>query len=134
MKLQLVEERCSGCRVCEMVCALHNRGEQNPKKSAIRIRGEFPAPGRYHVLVCDQCGKCSEVCPTGAISLKDKAYVLNREECTGCGLCVEICDRKTMFTHTAEIAPIKCELCGECIRLCPRNAIIDADGEVVATK
>lgn len=134
MKLGLIEDVCSGCRVCEMVCALYNRGEQNPKKSAIRISGDFPVPGKYHIHVCNQCGKCAEVCPVGAITLKGEAYIIDREECTGCGLCVDACEAKTMFTHPAEIAPIKCELCGECVRLCPRNAVVDLDGEVVAPK
>lgn len=134
MKLKVIEEACSGCRVCEVICALHNRGEQNPKKAAIRIRGRFPSPGKYQVAVCDQCGKCAEACPTGAITLEGKAWVIDQETCTGCGLCVDVCPLKVMYTHADEVAPIKCNLCGECVRLCPRNAILDADGEVVAPK
>jgi ferredoxin len=117
-----------------MICALHNLGEQNPKKSAIRIRGRFPSPGKYQIVVCDQCGKCAEVCPAGAISLKGKAYEIKPDLCTGCGLCVEACESKTLFTHSDRVAPIKCVLCGECVRLCPRNAILDLDGEIVAPK
>ena len=49
-------EECTGCRVCELVCALHNQRENNPSKSALRVKGRFPAPGHYDLRLCDQCG------------------------------------------------------------------------------
>lgn len=134
MKLVVHNEMCSGCRACEVVCALHNLGEVNPKKAALRIAGHFPAPGRYSVTVCDQCGTCAEVCPVEAISFVDGHYHIDEGICTGCGLCVEECPQGVMRTHRDRSAPIKCVLCGECIKYCPRNAITDADGETVARK
>lgn len=39
---------------------------------------------------CTGCGDCVDVCPFGAIVLKDKFPVVN-EECRLCGLCVKAC-------------------------------------------
>ena len=40
---------------------------------------------------CIGCGKCAEVCPTGAHVFADGAHLFNRELCTACGKCVEAC-------------------------------------------
>ncbi len=37
------------------------------------------------------CGKCAEVCPTGAHVFRDGVHHLDRELCTACGKCVEAC-------------------------------------------
>lgn len=130
MSLRSIDERCSGCRVCELVCGWRLFGENNPKKSALRVTGEFPAPGRYTVVTCDQCGECAEACPVGAIALGAAgAYHLDAELCTGCLACVEACPRGALFTHPDVAQPIKCILCGECIEFCPREALLDGSRE-----
>jgi pyruvate formate lyase activating enzyme len=42
--------------------------------------------------LCTRCGKCSEICPTGALVLgEDNFPRINRPLCTGCGECSEVC-------------------------------------------
>ena len=42
--------------------------------------------------LCTQCGKCSEVCPTGALVFgENELPLINRKLCTGCGQCSEAC-------------------------------------------
>ncbi|NPV71065.1 MAG: 4Fe-4S binding protein [Firmicutes bacterium] len=130
MKIGVNNDLCSGCRVCELVCALRNFNENNPKKGMVRIKGHFPAPGKYEIQYCNQCGECFNVCPVGAIKEEDGHYRVEPDECTGCLLCVETCPRHVMFTHADFPAPFKCVLCGDCLRHCPTNALFDADGEV----
>ena len=68
------EIKCSGCRVCEMVCALYNKKECNPRKAFIKISGSFPKPGGYHIKIlkgCTLCGECIRYCPTKAVSAKE---------------------------------------------------------------
>jgi len=128
LRLAINEENCSGCRTCEMVCALENFRENNVKKARIRITGEFPDPGRYHIAYCDQCGTCAEICPQEAIKQhEDGYYWIDAELCSGCLICVDECPQGAIFTHPTEDTPFKCTLCGACITYCPRNAIYDAD-------
>lgn len=130
MKLAVREERCSGCRACELVCSMRNFGQPNPKRSAIRVSGAFPAPGKFSLVVCDQCGVCAEVCPAEAIDEVDGHYRIDPDRCTGCLICVEECPQGAMFTHQDGEVPFKCVACGDCVAYCPRQAIVDEHGEV----
>lgn len=49
---------------------------------------------------------------------------VNKEECTGCGLCVKVCpfDAMHLVNEKAE-ADEKCTLCGACVKVCPVDAI-----------
>ena len=128
MRLAVNEDNCSGCRVCEVVCSLQCFGENNPKKASVRIKGEFPDPGKYRIIYCIQCGVCAEVCPVDAIEeTEDGYYEVDEDTCISCMVCVEECPQDSMFTHKSREAPFKCILCGMCIEYCPRNAIYDAD-------
>ncbi len=47
---------------------------------------------------CYQCGACTGICPTGALSLHrpDMAVLFDEEKCTACGLCVSVCPARAM--------------------------------------
>ncbi|MFA6498863.1 MAG: NIL domain-containing protein [Desulfurivibrionaceae bacterium] len=58
---------------------------------------------------CYQCGACTGVCPTGALSLHrpDMAVLFDEEKCTACGLCVSVCPARAMevsLNGNAELA------------------------------
>jgi len=122
-KLALNHERCTGCSLCEVICGLYHFGENNPKKSAVRIERRFPEPGIFEIRVCHQCGRCREVCPGEAIYEKDGAYIIDPEKCNFCGICGEECPEKVIFTHRDLSYPLKCDLCGECVGVCAPEAI-----------
>jgi pyruvate formate lyase activating enzyme len=42
--------------------------------------------------LCQQCGKCQEVCPNDAIRSGEDVYRIERSRCDSCGKCVERCD------------------------------------------
>lgn len=73
LKIGVNKSKCSGCRTCELVCALKNFGECNPKKSFIKITGNFPIPGGYNIKMkdCKHCGQCVKYCAMGALYLKE---------------------------------------------------------------
>jgi Fe-S-cluster-containing hydrogenase component 2 len=122
-RLTVTGEACSGCRVCQLLCALVHFHDNNVKKGAIAVHGLFPAPGRYRVEVCDQCGECARVCPEEAIGLEDGAWRIDAKRCSGCGACVDACPSGVMFTHSDLVAPIKCDACGECVPFCSRGVL-----------
>jgi len=62
-------EKCTGCRVCELVCSSTKSGEYNPEKSRIKIMRNTELDVNIPVISpkCDACGKCTEWCFTKAI-------------------------------------------------------------------
>lgn len=123
--------RCSGCRACLVACSLNLFQESNPKKAALVIEPRFPAPGVYELNVCTQCGKCAEVCPTGAIKLNERgAYYVDMAECNLCEACVPECPESVMFVRV-ELANTawKCDLCGDCVAVCGTDALWIAEVE-----
>lgn len=47
---------------------------------------------------CFQCGACTGICPSGALSIHrpDMAVIFDADKCTGCGQCVTICPVRAM--------------------------------------
>ncbi len=47
---------------------------------------------------CFQCGACTGICPTTALSVSrpDMAVLFDPDKCTGCGLCVPVCPVRAM--------------------------------------
>ncbi|MEW6048382.1 MAG: 4Fe-4S binding protein, partial [Bacillota bacterium] len=85
VKLSVRGGKCSGCRLCELMCALSKHSDNNCKKAALRVRSLLPREASYQVLVCDQCGECAVVCPMGAIQESGGIYRIDSQACTGCG-------------------------------------------------
>ncbi|MBW1720490.1 MAG: 4Fe-4S binding protein [Deltaproteobacteria bacterium] len=47
---------------------------------------------------------------------------INREKCTECGLCRELC-RWEAISEEFQVDPLECEGCGVCVYFCPEKAI-----------
>ncbi len=83
MKLTVHPQNCSGCRVCEVVCAFHHRKIFSRKISSIHVKrkerkGEFEIEifqnGKDKHLACDMCkGEklplCVKFCSTKALTV-----------------------------------------------------------------
>lgn len=129
-KLTVVPERCSGCRVCELACAIHNFGVNNPKKARLRVFSLYPHPVIKKPVVCHQCKHpmCAENCPTGAIYTTPEGIVkIDDGTCVSCNVCVTSCPFGAIFLHPDRDAPFKCELCDgrpKCVEVCPKKAIL----------
>ncbi len=60
----------------------------------------------------------------GIESGTEKMIVVNQEQCTGCGVCENICPREAITVDgTAQIDYDKCTICGRCAKECPTQAI-----------
>ena len=58
---------------------------------------------------CTQCGACTAVCPTGALSVKRPEMSVDfiQKKCSVCGLCVPACPPRAMEIRTARNAVLK---------------------------
>ena len=130
MPLNFSFEVCSGCKICQLVCALNTFKESNPAKSFLNVYGKFPAPGKYYADYCDQCGFCASICPSEAIREENGVYLVDEDRCICCTACVEECPKKVM--RMVGDVPHKCVDCGECAALCPRDALQYSKGEVLS--
>ena len=87
---------------------------------------------------------CNEVCPKGAISMKDGKSVIDQDKCIKCGKCKAICPYDAIShqvrpcAQACGVAAIeddekgraiinndKCVSCGQCMVSCPFGAIAD---------
>jgi len=80
-------DRCTGCKICELICSMAKHGEYNPKKSYIRILRNWEMDVNIAALDlnCDFCHKCVAWCPTGAIKFVDQnqAAILRKKNQIG---------------------------------------------------
>ncbi len=140
MKLYVISnpEKCSGCRICELVCSIKKEGVSNPSKGRIKIARIYP--GFDMATACRFCEDppCVLLCPRDALKKGKNGMIgLYKEKCDGCGICVEACEFGAITMHPDEKMPIFCDLCGddpECIKYCPENALEIASAEKIAQR
>ena len=129
MKKILVEvDRCSGCRLCEMICSFSHENLFGSSISRITVLKE-DIFGLDLPIVCWHCISCSamEACPVEAFERGEEGLVfVNEEKCTGCGKCLETCIIGAVTLHPERNTPLICDQCGGkplCIERCPTKAL-----------
>ena len=121
-------EKCTGCRLCEQVCAVHHTGQTNTIRSRIMVV-KWEDEGYYLPLLCQQCEEpaCAEVCPRDAITRDEHgAMIVDEHLCIGCKLCVGACPFGAMAFDTHARKVFKCDLCGgepTCASFCLAGAL-----------
>ena len=125
-------DKCTGCRICEIACSMHNIGlGVNPQRSKIRIvKLEEEADTISIPVKCMQCEKpiCEAICPTGAIFSNPAtgARLVDTAKCTGCSACVYACPFGVAVLDRSVGAACICDLCDGaplCARMCPFEAL-----------
>ena len=122
-------EKCTGCRLCEMVCSVKHEGVNNPLRTRINI-AKWETKGLSVPTVCRQCedAPCIAACPTNA-RLRDEELgrvIVNYDRCIGCKTCVIACPFGSINWDPYARKVISCDLCdGEpmCARFCETGAI-----------
>lgn len=120
---------CRGCRCCEVACAWHKERECNPRLSAIRVKVDNEN-AEFTPIFCVQCqsAPCARSCPAKAIirDQKSGALFVDRQKCTGCGVCIEVCPIGAIWLNPNNEYAIKCDLCGgepKCVEACKHGAL-----------
>ena len=149
--------RCTGCKTCEIACK-----DKHDLPAGIRWRkvyecigggwqkhpdGTFSQDvrGYYISLSCNHCRRpeCAFACPTGAMHQSEGGLVLvNRDECIGCGLCLEACPYDAPQMGPDDVAG-KCDFCRDelakggtpaCVAACPTRALNFGEYEELAAR
>ena len=127
--LQINHEKCTGCRLCELVCAVRHDGISNPIRSRIRVM-KWESEGVYIPMACQQCqdAPCLHGCPVGAISRNEHTGIVevDHDVCIGCRTCVSVCPFGGMSFNGIDNKVIKCDLCDgdpQCVRFCEVQAL-----------
>ena len=138
--LYVDHEKCTGCRLCELVCSVSHDGISNPARSRIRVL-KWEAEGLYIPMTCQQCqdAPCLNVCPVKAISRDEELgrVSVDYDTCIGCRSCVSVCPFGAMNFNNTDRRVLKCDVCDgdpQCVRFCEVQAVDFIDAGEVAIK
>jgi carbon-monoxide dehydrogenase iron sulfur subunit len=120
-------EKCTGCRMCELVCSMKKHGEFNSAISRITTIISIE-DGFYLPIFCFQCDDypCGQVCPSGAISRENGVVRVDEQKCIGCRMCLLACPFGAMNFYSEGGYAINCDTCDgdpECIKFCYPKAL-----------
>ena len=116
--LKVEEEKCWGCKACEVACKQENRAPDGARLIRIQEDGPRQVDGRWVFIFranrCRHCENpaCVDACAVGAISKRaDSVVVLERDGCVGCRACIEACPYDAIAFDQAANVALKCNLC-----------------------
>jgi carbon-monoxide dehydrogenase iron sulfur subunit len=129
--------KCTGCRLCEVVCSAAKHGAVNPTRARITVV-KWESICLETPMLCQQCeaAPCMAICPVKALTLDEVLSRVNidYDKCIGCRFCVAVCPFGAMGIDPADKKVIKCDLCdGEpkCVAFCETKALQYVDASLV---
>ncbi|HSR11006.1 MAG TPA: 4Fe-4S dicluster domain-containing protein [Thermodesulfobacteriota bacterium] len=151
MKSIFVEvEKCTGCKSCEIACALNRSSLSRRLPDAIdekpsplaRVRVEPAGEAAGFPVQCRHCtdAPCLDACPAAALYRDPEGLVLLKDDrCVGCWMCVMVCPfgAPQPFRNFPKI--MKCDRCAgrdevSCVESCPTGALTLVDSEEIAKR
>ena len=130
-------EKCTGCRICELVCSVNKEGAANPAHARIHTV-KWEMEGSYVPIFCRQCvdPTCAAVCPMNAISRDDYLDLTKVDDalCIGCRACISACAFGGVGFNQETQKTMRCDTCGgqpTCVDFCETGALIFIDVEAV---
>jgi len=138
-RVEVREEFCIGCRLCEIHCTVQHSRSRN---LIYAFKREKPPPPRVRVeergalsfaVLCRACEEplCLYSCLTGALERDPVTGIIrvNEEKCIGCWTCVMACPCGAIFPDETRGKAVKCDLCPDlevpaCVAHCPNEALV----------
>jgi Fe-S-cluster-containing dehydrogenase component len=126
-------KKCTGCKLCELVCSYYHNGLFKTSISRIHIFNDVFS-GFNKADICRQCiePQCYHKCPINAIYIDENtgARIIDGEKCDGCGVCANSCifnEEKHVIKYDQDKKVfIKCDLCNgnpKCVEWCVTKAL-----------
>lgn len=140
-KIMVVDyEKCTGCRLCEMVCSVKKEGMSDPSRARIHVI-KWEMEGFYLPMLCQHCENpiCATVCPMNAIQWDEETrrVVVSGDLCILCKACISACPLGGVGFDDREKKLLRCDLCDgdpTCVKYCDSRAIQFIDSESVAIR
>ncbi len=125
--IKIDSDKCTGCRICEMICSAHHAEPQysiiNPRSSRIQIFEDE----ENNVYIPIFAGSYTDVECIGR-----NTVVINGKEYGECSFCRSSCPARDLFKEPgAPEIPLKCDMCGDpvpeggplCVVWCESDAL-----------
>lgn len=121
--------KCTGCRLCTLVCSLTKTRTCNPVRARIRI-ADWKEEGLIVPIVCQDCEEpvCMASCPVNAITRNQEtgAVEIQRDLCNNCKTCTKVCPFGGPVFDPVAKETVMCDHCEgnpACVAVCPTGAI-----------
>jgi len=121
-------EKCTGCGVCELVCALKREKVYNPRLSRIKILRLYRLVNIS--IACKLCehAPCVTACPLDCLVQSEKTCVIlvDEDKCDCCGWCIEACPYGAVVLNPEKETVMMCDLYDgepQCVEWCPEEAL-----------
>jgi len=121
-------EKCTGCGICELVCAIKRENVYNPRCSRIKTLRLYRLVNM--AVVCRQCKDppCIFSCPENCLVQSEKTGVImvNEDKCDCCGWCMKACPYGVITINPEKETVMICDMCEgnpQCIEWCPEGAL-----------
>jgi formate hydrogenlyase subunit 6/NADH:ubiquinone oxidoreductase subunit I len=76
IKININEEKCTGCIICKLWCSYTNFKIFNPSKANLEIEDRYGLTPKIKFLnTCNNCGQCAKHCLYGALVLYEEGAI-----------------------------------------------------------
>ena len=128
-----IQDKCTGCMECNVVCAFSHFGVADFDKSYITI---IPDPNKQFYFIGIHCAHCDDPickasCPVDAIIKDEKTGLvfIDSLKCIGCQFCIVACPISQPRFDVERRVAVKCDFCKfynydpRCVKFCPAGAL-----------